>query len=295
MTRAREHGVVTGTAEHHVGAVAGQRPATARRHVRADRAGARADDVVAAEVDVGADDRVDVRGVEVGHEVEVAVVAEDDVGGVHGGVRVRGDRVAGRTAEDDVAARAGEDRVAAAEGRVDGLDPAEGHRQGAAAGGVLDRGGDPAAVADDHVQAVAGVDGVVADAGDHHVVALARADEVVAAEVGVRAPDPVEVGGLAVAQHAVDEAVVAQDDVAGVDRGVAADAAVARDRVVAGAAEDRVATGARRDRVVAAHTRVGGEDQPDQRSGAAVGLVAGPPVTGDQDRGSLEGQPGLRR
>ena len=208
-TLARVDLIAGGAADDDVVAVAGE-----DRVAATDRRVQRRDDVEVCRDAVGGD------------VVERAAVAEDQV------VAARQRRIvsAGHAAEDDVGARAGHDAVVAADGRRDRRDQAEGHPQ-AGLRRVRGRRVDPAAVAEHHVAALAGVDHVAGRAADHHVVAVARDDQVAAADRRIERGHEVEVRRRAVKDDVVQRAVVTEHEVV---------AGARVDRVVGRAAEHDV-------------------------------------------------------
>src|SRR6185436_6562370 len=188
------------------GAQAQELDAVARDHVVAARAGER---VVTGAADQDAAHRpADARA------GDPVVAARQQVGGADRHHVVEARDLAG-VAEDDVAAGTAADVVGAAAGVVEGSDRDQ------AVGGVAPH---VAAVADDHVVAVAARDLVAARAADDDVRAVAAGDEVGGAEVRRGAEDVVRLFAAVVEHHA---AGVAEDDRAAEQRldGVAADAA----------------------------------------------------------------------
>ena len=157
------------------------------------------DVVVAAVLRVGRGDAVDVvRSGVIGHPVDVAAVADDDVVAVAGV-----DGVGVDAAENDVGASAGGDRIGAADLGLDRLGAAERDRLAAEARRIRPRGDDAGIVAEHQVGTVAGDDRIAAveavrhhgarrvgragDAGcsrddgvDHDLAVLAADDDVVA-------------------------------------------------------------------------------------------------------------------
>ncbi len=286
------------------------------------------DCVVAAGVRLQAPDTVDRGWVRVvagerptalyGSPVDQAGVADHDVVPVTGTDRVRAD-----AAQDDVGLRAGGDRVAAADERLDRRDETERDRLVAKAVRVGAGSRDLAVVAEDEVAAFTGIDDVAPDPGgvgrnvrrprarrrasrlgndlavfpaDHHIRARPGRDHVGAAGVRVERPDAVDRRRIAVDRRVVDEAVVAEHDVAA-RRGRHRLVAVGRDGVGVDAADDDVVAEAGGHLIVATDRGVDARDVAD-RARHAVGLVAGAAIAQHGHREGLElrlGEPGCRR
>src|SRR6185436_12206596 len=162
----------------------------------------------------------------------------------------------------------------AANGRIDGLDEAQGDGQRLEARAVAVGGNDPSMVAQHKVAAVAGNDGIDADAADDDVGRLPGGDRVATAAAGIGRLDQVDVGRVGVGTRnsavpfladPVDPAEVAEDNIGAIqpgDRPAQDLAGIDQNRVVGRTAEHDVGADTGRDGVgVAANARIDGLDK----------------------------------